>query len=44
MKLVLMRVILDFTPIEPETEEVSYETVEVEMQEIELDFKIDDFN
>ena len=32
---------IDFTPIEPETEEVSYETVELEIQEFEIDFEID---
>ena len=28
---------IDFTPIEPETEEVTYETVELEIQEFEID-------
>ena len=32
---------IDFTPIEPETEEVTYETVELEIQEFEIDFEID---
>jgi len=32
---------IDFTPIEPETDEISYETVELEIQEFEIDFEID---
>jgi len=32
---------IDFAPIEPETEEVTYETVELEIQEFEVDFEID---
>ena len=32
---------IDFTPIEPETEEFSYETEELEIQEFEIDFEID---
>ena len=32
---------IDFAPIEPETEEVTYETVELEIQEFEIDFEID---
>ena len=32
---------IEFTPIEPETEEVTYETVELEIQEFEIDFEID---
>jgi hypothetical protein len=32
---------IDFTPIEAPTEEVTYETVELEIQEFEIDFEID---
>ena len=32
---------VNFKPIEPQQEEVSYETVEVEIQEIQTDFEID---
>ena len=32
---------INFTPIEPETEEITYETVELEIQEFEIDFEID---
>ena len=32
---------IEFAPIEPETEEVTYETVELEIQEFEIDFEID---
>ncbi len=32
---------IDFTPIEPETDDISYETVELEIQEFEIDFEID---
>ncbi|BAQ89409.1 hypothetical protein [uncultured Mediterranean phage uvMED] len=32
---------IDFTPIEPETEEITYETVELEIQEFEIEFEID---
>ena len=32
---------IEFAPIEPEAEEVTYETVELEIQEFEIDFEID---
>ena len=32
---------IDFTPIEAPTEEVTYETVELEIQEFEIDFEMD---